>query len=107
MAQLQDVHSALLANKGLAHVEEALRVEKLTLRNIELSQLSAVVEQVTQNFAVGLLIEKQPQYSDLPDLQTELESFDHASEVGYRVLKFDFLDDKRFDELLLTKERFE
>ena len=72
-------------------------MEKLALRNIELSQLPAVVQQVTQNFAVGLLIKKQAQNSDLPDLQTELETFDHASEVDYRVLKFHFLDHKRLN----------
>lgn len=100
--KLQDIDSAFLSDEGLTHVEEALGVEEFTTRCVEFLQLSAVVEQVSQDLAVGLFIKQNPQDAHLPDLDTELQAFHEGSEIGDWLLKFNLLYAERFNQLFLT-----
>ena len=100
--QFENIDSAFVSDQSLTHIEEALGVEEFTTRTVELSQLAAVIQSVTQNFTEGLVIEQLAQNSNLSNFNRELESFHQVSEVGYRFLKFNFLDSQSLNQLLLT-----
>ena len=100
--EFENVDSAFVSDQSLTHIEEALGVEEFATRTVELSQLAAVIQSVTQNFTEGLMIEQLAQNSNLSNFNRELESFHQVSEVGYRFLKFNLLDSQSLNQLLLT-----
>ena len=86
----QDVDPTLVADKGRTHVEEDFWMEELAVRTIELPQRPAVVEKVTQNFTVQLIVKVHVYNTNFSQLDTELHSTDEIFKVGNGLLKINF-----------------
>jgi hypothetical protein len=70
--ELHHVQPALVADEGLTHVEEALRVHELTIAQLKLPQVAVVKQQVSKDLTVSLLVKNMVRYPNFLELHAEV-----------------------------------
>lgn len=90
-SELEHLDPALVVDERLAHVEEALGVEEIGVRDVEFLELPRIIQKLADGPTVELLVEQHLDDAHLPNFGRELQTLHYLLEVSDWRLKSYFL----------------